>query len=80
MIDPRGETLLWIEDAPPYLLHHYQDCPDTPATHVTIAVVRDSECSGPYAVQPHPPWPVLGDVCATCRRRYLYENREGAQA
>jgi hypothetical protein len=24
-------------------------------------------------------WPVLGDVCAMCRRRYLYENSKGVR-
>lgn len=88
MNDPKASVELWIDDPPPALLssrhprllHHYRDCIDPPATIGVMGVVRDSECSGAYAVEPGPPWVVLGDVCAMCRRRYLYENGEGHQS
>lgn len=50
-------------------LHRYADC--TPnATSVLSGVVRESECSGPYAVQSDPPHFVLGDICRRCQARY----------
>lgn len=50
-------------------LHRYPDCIRTASREIT-GVVRVSECSGAYAVQPDPPFFVLGDVCPYCQARY----------
>lgn len=83
MTDPGQSVELWIEDPPllqlrrnrhPRMLHHYRTCTDPPGTIAVMGVVRDSECSGSYAVEGAPPWIVLGEVCERCRRRYLAEH------
>lgn len=76
MYDPLAAADLWVQDrgkSRPSLLHHYRDC--VPGlVFARKGVVRDSECSGPYAVESGPPWVMLGDVCRRCRRRFVAER------
>lgn len=50
------------------LLHRYQDCCGK-CTESTEALVRESECSGDYAVHPDTFF-VLGDMCGYCQARF----------
>ena len=55
-------------------MHRYQDCRPAEATRTVRGCVRESGCTGDYAVIPHPPWSVLGAVCGTCQARYREET------
>lgn len=44
------------------VLHRTRGCAPSDAVPVGV-MIRESDCSGGYAVVPQPPWYVIGAVC-----------------
>jgi len=56
------DVVVWVSADDVGVAHRSKDCAP-PNAQARGAAIRESDCCGDYAVQPEPPWHVLGTLC-----------------